>query len=148
MKIYLGADHNGFTLKGQVLEYLQKRGCDVIDKGDTKFDANDDFPVFAAQVATAIVSSEDEQSRGVLICGSGQGMMIAANRFKGIRAGLGWSIKATHDLRNDEDCNVLCLPSAILKDGEWQAIIDEWLKTPFAAAGRYVRRNKELDSLC
>ncbi len=75
-------------------------------------------------------------------------MLMAANRFRGIRAGLGWSKKAAEDLRNDEDNNVLALPAELLSDdAQWQEIIDTWLTTPFAGAERYRRRIRQLDEM-
>lgn len=148
MEIFIGADHNGYDMKSRVTNYLRKRGIDVIDEGDEVRDPEDDFPVYAKRVVTAILGSQDQDPRGILICGSGQGMAIAANRHKGIRAGLGYSETAARSTRNDEDSNVLALPSEILtKDSGWQAVIDTWLNTPFADAPRYRRRNKQLDEL-
>ena len=145
MKIFIGADHNGYDLKKQVSEYLRKRGFDVVDEGDTERNPEDDFPVFAQAVVTAMLGTQDDDPRGILICGSGQGMMIAANRFRGIRAGLGWSVEAAQSIRNDEDSNVLALPAEILKGDSWKDVVDAWLATPFANAPRYRRRNKQLD---
>lgn len=148
MKIYLGADHNGFGLKAQVAEYLRKSGHDVIDEGDDNLDPNDDFTVYASRVVNGMLSDSDHTARGILICGSGQGMAIAANRYKGIRAGLGWGVEAARSTRNDEDSNVLALPSQILDEpNEWQPVVDTWLNTPFAGAARFKRRNAQLDQL-
>ena len=147
MKIFLGADHNGYDLKERVEHYLLSHGYEVIDCGDEQLNPDDDFTVFAARVVHAM-RVEGEHAKGILICGSGQGMAIAANRFKGIRAGLGWSVQAARSTRNDEDSNVLALPAEVLHDkAQWQAVVDAWLKTPFAAATRYKRRNKQLDEL-
>ena len=146
MRIFIGADHNGYDLKHQVTDYLRKRGIDVEDEGDEQRDPDDDFPVFAQRVVTAILGSQDPDPRGILICGSGQGMMMAANRFKGIRAGLGWNAEAARSIRNDDDSNVLALPAEILtKENDWQDVVDTWINTPFANAPRYKRRNKQLD---
>ena len=149
MQIFVGSDHNGFAMKQEVISYLQKSGHSTVDVGDKKLDPNDDFPVFAAKAVTAIKTSNDPDSRAILICGSGQGMMIAANRFKGIRAGLGWSVEAAKGIRNDEDSNVLALPSELLTTNKELAhnVINAWLDTPFAGAARYKRRNQELDDL-
>ena len=148
MIIYLGSDHNGFHLKEKIEKYLKKRGYVVVDEGGDKLDPKDDFTVYASRVINAMKSSSDSDSRGVLVCGSGQGMMIAANRFKGIRAGLGWSEDAAREVRNDEDSNVLAIPAEIMgSDTKWQNIIQTWLDTPFAGAARYKRRNAELDKL-
>ncbi len=148
MKIFIGADHNGFDLKKKVTEYIRKQGIDVEDEGDEQRDSDDDFPVFAQRVVNAMQSTQDNDPRGILICGSGQGMVMAANRFKGIRAGLGFSVEAATSIRKDEDSNVLALPAEILMDdSSWKQIVDAWLSTPFAGAPRYKRRNKQLDDL-
>jgi ribose 5-phosphate isomerase B len=74
-------------------------------------------------------------------------MMMAANRFKGVRAGLGWSAEAARSIKNDEDANVLALPSEVLHGDEWKQVVDTWLTTPFAGAPRFKRRNRQLDEL-
>lgn len=148
MLIYLGADHRGYYLKERIQKYLEKRGHWAIDEGDEKLDPEDDFTIFATRVVNAIKASDDPDPRGILVCGSGQGMAIAANRHRGIRAGLGWCEEAARSTRNDEDSNVLALPAEILENGnEWQNIIDTWLSTPFAGAERYKRRIRQLDEL-
>jgi ribose 5-phosphate isomerase B len=148
MNIYVASDHMGFELKKQVIDYLNKLGYMAEDAGDREYDANDDFPIFATSAVVKMLSSDDKNARAILICGSGQGMLMAANRFKGVRAGLGWSVEASRGIRNDEDSNVLAIPSRHLDSQEkWQPVVDAWLNTPFAGAPRYVRRNNELDQL-
>jgi ribose 5-phosphate isomerase B len=149
MKIYIGADHNGYGPKKLLSEYLIKAGHEVEDIGDKTFDPDDDFPVFASTAANKVLSSDNKDARGVLICGSGQGMVMAANRHKGIRAGLGWSVSAAKSIRNDEDSNIIALPSELFRGSgkEAFAVVDAWLNTPFAGAARYLRRNRELDEL-
>ena len=147
MKIFLGADHNGYHLKERIEKYLISRGYDVVDEGDERLNPEDDFTVFASRVVHAM-KAEGDSARGILVCGSGQGMAIAANRHKGIRAGLGWSVEAARSTRNDEDSNVLALPAEILvSDKDWKPVIDTWLNTHFAGAARYKRRNTQLDDL-
>ena len=92
MKIYLGADHQGFHLKEQIFAYLAKRGYDVEDMGGTVLDPSDDFPLFAQAVSLKVLGSDEKDPRGILICGGGQGVAMAANRFKGIRASVIWEI--------------------------------------------------------
>jgi len=150
MKIYLGADHNGFHLKERVLAYLAKHGYDVEDIGDHELNPEDDFPVFAQSAALKVIGSTDDDPRAILLCGGGQGMAMAANRFKGIRASVIWDAFEAKMTRNDNDSNVLCLSSRMFEDPEdisWQGVIETWLNTPFAAAPRYKRRNAELDEL-
>lgn len=149
MKIFLGSDHQGFHLKERVFAYLVKHGYDVEDVGDKTLDPNDDFPEFAQAAALQIIGSNNPDPRGILLCGGGQGMAIAANRFRGIRASVIWDAYEAKMTRNDNDSNVLCLPSRMLDvdDNVWQGIIETWLNTPFAAAVRFKRRNAQIDEL-
>ena len=149
MKIYLGADHQGFAMKEEVFAYLAKRGYDVEDVGDRELDPNDDFPEFAQMAALKVLGDENDDAKAILLCGGGQGMCMAANRFRGIRASVIWDAYEAKMTRNDNDSNILCLPSRVLHDEPklWQDIIDTWLNTPFAAAPRYKRRNAQIDEL-
>ena len=153
MKIFLGADHGGFHLKEKIAAYLSKRGIAWEDVGGKTLDPNDDFPQFA-QMAAIKVLGEDEKTdpRAILICNGGQGMAMAANRFRGIRAAVIWDKFEARECRNDNNSNVLCLPARVVDaSGDdleiWKEIVDEWIATPFAGAPRYVRRNAELDDI-
>lgn len=147
MKIFLGADHNGFEMKRQLAEFLKRSGYEVVDEGDKKLAPEDDFPQFAARVVTAMLASDEEDPRGILICGSGQGMVMAANRYKGIRASLVWDVEEARLSRNDDNSNILCLPSSLIDERTAEVITNVWLNTPFAAAPRFKRRLAELDEL-
>ena len=149
MNIYLGADHNGFALKERVFAYLAKRKYDVQDVGDTELDPEDDFPHFAQIAALRVLGDESDNARAILLCGGGQGMCMAANRFNGIRASVVWDAYEAKMTRYDNNSNILCLPARILDDNEelWQEIIDTWLETDFADAARFKRRNAQLDQL-
>ena len=149
MKIYLGSDHQGFHLKEKIFAYLAKNGYEVEDVGDKILDPDDDFPEFAFMVATKILGSEDDDPRGSLLCGGGQGMAMAANRVNGIRAAVIWDAHEAKTTRNDNNSNVLALPSRVLEGDKeaWQGIVETWLNTPFAGAARYERRNRKLDEL-
>lgn len=149
MKIYLGSDHRGFHLKEDVFAYLAKHGYDVEDVGDQTPDPEDDFPEFAQAAALKVIGSTDEDPRAILLCGGGQGMAITANRFRGIRASVIWDAYEAKMTRNDNDSNILCLPSRVLEDekGTWQGILETWLSTPFASAPRYKRRNAQIDDI-
>lgn len=147
MKIYLAADHNGFDMKRHLAEFLRRKGFAVADEGDKKLDMADDFPQFAARAVAAIKASDDADPRGILICGSGQGMCMAANRYKSIRASLCWDIEEAHASRNDDDSNVLCLPARFITNEQAESIVSVWLDTPFAAASRFKRRIKQMDDL-
>jgi len=148
MKIFLGSDNNGFHLKEKVFAYISKHGYDAEDVGDKVLDKDDDFPQFAAQAAIKVIGSEDPDPRAILLCGGGQGMAMAANRFTGIRASVVWDAHEAKETRHDNDSNVLSLPARILEDEAlWQDIVQTWLKTPFAGAERYRRRNRQIDEL-
>jgi ribose 5-phosphate isomerase B len=147
VKIFIGADHNGFEYKSQLAKALELAGHEVVDEGDLTIDPNDDFPQFASKVVNALLGANDTEARGILVCGSGQGMCMAANRFKGIRAALCWNINEARASRNDDDANVLCLSSKYLSLEESGSIMATFLSTPFAGAPRYVRRIQQLDQL-
>lgn len=136
-------------MKEKVFAYLAKRGYDIETVGDQALDPDDDFPEFAQAAALKIIGSNDKDPRGILLCGGGQGMAMAANRFRGIRASVIWDAFEAKMTRNDNDSNILCLPSRVLEDDEkaWQGIIETWLSTPFATAARFKRRNAQIDEL-
>jgi ribose 5-phosphate isomerase B len=141
MKIYLGADHNGFHLKDTIFAYLSKRNHDVEDVSGKELDKNDDFPEFAQMAALKVIGDEDDDARAILLCGSGQGMAI--------RATVIWDAVEAKIARNDIDSNIICLPARILEndDQEWKDIIDTWLDMPFANAPRFRRRNAQIDEV-
>jgi len=146
MKIYIGADHNGFDLKQTLTEELTRAGYTVVDDGSER-NPEDDFPIIAAKVIASMKASDDNDARGILICGSGQGMCMAANRYKGIRSSLVWSVEEARASRNDDDSNVLCLPARYVNAADALRLAEAWLSTAFAGAPRYKRRIKELDQM-
>ena len=147
MKIFLGSDHNGYQLRTKINKLLISNGYDVVDEGDKSPDPKDDFPVFASKVVRDMLASDENEPMGILICGSGQGMAMAANRFRGIRASVVWDLEEARSSRNDDNSNVLCLPARLLDEKQAINIVETWIKTPFAAATRFNRRINELDRL-
>lgn len=150
MKIYLGSDHQGFHMKADIMAYLSKRGYDVEDIGPKELDPDDDFPIFAQAVALKVLGSDSDDPRGILICGGGQGVAMAANRFRGIRASVIWDAFEAKMTRYDNDSNVLCLPARVFADTDaavWQGVLETWITTEYANAPRFKRRNAELDQL-
>jgi ribose 5-phosphate isomerase B len=147
MKVFLGSDHNGYHLKSELAEYLQRAGYEVVDVGDAKPDPEDDFPVFAHKVVTELLTEGDEVARGILLCGSGQGMCMAANRFQRIRAALGYDRESVRSARNDDNANILCLPANSLPEENLNVLAETFLNTPFADAPRFRRRLAQLDEL-
>ncbi len=140
--IYLGADHAGFRLKTAIKKHLEEQGLDYKDLGDNKLIADDDYPDYAKKVAKAVATHKDHF--GILVCGSGHGMSIAANRHKKIRAILGFSAEAAIVARHDSDSNVLCLAGRFLNTDHALNIVDHFLKTPFSGEERHTRRIKKL----
>ncbi len=147
IKVFIAADHNGYELKHQLLEYLDLKGFEAIDCGDQKLDNVDDFPKFAVKAVNQLLGSNDLNNRAILICGSGQGMCMAANRFKGIRASLCTSTSLAYDARNDDDSNVLCLSSKEISKSDNINILNVFLTTEFSKASRFVRRINQLDEI-
>jgi len=145
MKIFLGADHNGWKIKEGLEAYLLHEGFEVEDLGDKGLDPNDDFPKYSAKVATAVLANKD--SKGILLCGSGQGVCMVANRFNGIRASLIWNEYEARSSRNDDDANIMCLPAHELDLKKAQKLVDIWLKSQFEGAARFNRRIKQMDEL-
>lgn len=131
MPIYLGVDHRGFQLKETLKNYLKEQGYDLIDLGNDHYDENDDYPDFAIKVVEK-VSENLENNRGILICGSGAGMAITANKFKGIRAALACSEGMAEMFKDNDDVNVLVLASDFVKSEQAVKITEIWLKTSFS----------------
>lgn len=145
MKIFLGADHGGYELKNAVYEHLVHSGHDVEDLGAKTLEPGDDFPQYAFTVATKVLGEDD--SRGLLFCKRANGMAMASNRLMGIRAAIGWDMESAIESREDNDANILCVPSLMLDPESTFDIIDKWLETKFEAKDRYIRRNKQIDEL-
>lgn len=143
MVIYLGADHRGFELKEYLKGVLGRRGYPVVDLGAAAYDEEDDYPDIAATVAKK-VSANVETSRGILLCGSGVGVAVVANKFPQIRAALVVSPDQAFDSRNDDDANVLALGANYLDGAAAEKIAVAWLSTPFAKDPRFARRLHKL----
>jgi ribose 5-phosphate isomerase B len=147
MKVYIGADHDGFEFKSSLTQALQRAGHEVVDVGNTAIDGNDDFPQFADALVTELKVANDPEARGILISGSGHGMAMAANRFTRIRASLCWSTNSARTARNDDDSNVLCLSSRYLSLEEAGSIMATWLATPFGGDPGAQRHIQQIDEL-
>jgi len=146
MKIYIGADHAGYELKNQLKEHLIHAGHEVEDVGAKTLDEDDDYPRFAYALAAKILGGDDDD-RGVLICGSGQGMSMAANRVNGVRAALAWNAESAKAARADDNANVLVLPARFIVESDAAAMVDAWLATKFKSNPKYLRRLDELEEL-
>jgi ribose 5-phosphate isomerase B len=146
MVIYIGADHRGFELKEYLKKFLKSLGYEVVDRGNFGKDENDDYPDFAAVVARD-VSIEHETAKGILICGSGAGMCIVANKFMYVRAALAMNSDQAFDARNDDDVNILCLAADYLNPEEARKIVFTWLQASFEGAERFRRRLNKIQQI-
>jgi len=146
MLIYLGADHRGFALKKELKTHLESSGYEVIDFGNKTLNENDDYVDFARDVA-AHVSKDPSLGKGVLICGSGVGMDIVANKFRNVRASLCFSPDHAMAARSDDDPNILVLPADFLDEGQTKQIVSAWLQTPFSGEEKYTQRLKKIEAL-
>ncbi len=143
MKYYIGSDHAGFAVKGLVAEMLRNRGYEVEDLG-TDSDKRVDYPDYAEKVARAVVA--DPGSRGVLICGTGIGMSIAANKIDGIRAAHCHDWYTAKMARAHNDANILCFGERVSGPGVIESMIDAFVTTPFEG-GRHEGRVEKIMAL-
>jgi ribose 5-phosphate isomerase B len=138
MKITIGADHAGYEMKRQLVQFVEKLGHSVHDVGTFEPEKPDDYPDYAVLVAEDIRSGQAE--RGILVCGSGVGVSVAANKFKGIRAGLCHDHYSAHQGVEHDDMNVLVLGSRIIGPMLAQDAVEAFLKASFSGEERHVRR--------
>lgn len=140
--IPIAADHAGFEMKGKLVDTLRELGYEPQDFGAHSPDASD-YPDYAHPVARAVANGEAR--RGVLLCGSGIGMDIVANRYPGVRALVAWNADMAELSRKHNDTNVVVLPSRFISHEESREILKRWLATDFEG-GRHVRRVEKIDS--
>jgi ribose 5-phosphate isomerase B len=144
MVIYIGADHRGFNHKKVIKEYLAGLGYTVVDMGNENYDELDDYPDFAEKVAEKISIGG---GRGILICGSGAGVDIVANKFPGVRSALVFNTEQAIDVRADDDANILSLAADYTTEEDVKKIISLWLSTDFSGEEKYKRRLKKIEQL-
>ncbi len=145
MTVYLGADHRGYGLKEFLKKFLNKRGYRLVDLGNYSYEKKDDYPDFAAKVAAKI--SKNPKDRGIIVCGSGVGVDVVANKFKKARSVLGFSPAQVKAARTDDDVNILSL-SADFKGGQEAAkLAGIFLETPFKKAPRFKRRLRKISKI-
>ena len=142
MKVAIGADHGGYNYKEELIKYIEGLGYQTEDFGT--YDNNScDYPIFAQKVASSVVDGNCE--RGILICGTGIGMAIAANKYKGIRAALCSDLFSAKATREHNDSNILCLGARVIDLQLAKDITSIWLNTPFSGEERHVRRIKMIE---
>lgn len=145
MNVAVGADHAGFALKTTVIETIRALGHDVIDCGAFTLVPGDDYPDFSAAVARAVI--EGRAQRGVLVCGSGVGASVAANKFAGVRSALCHDTYSAHQGVEDDDMNVLALGARVIGPALAGELVATFLRAVFSGAERHERRLAKVRAL-
>ncbi|OGD43295.1 hypothetical protein A2567_02275 [Candidatus Azambacteria bacterium RIFOXYD1_FULL_42_11] len=145
MMLYIGADHRGYKLKEALKAYLRELSFPFEDLGALSYDPNDDYPDFSVAVAGKVADQPEAGqplagNRGILICGSGVGVDVVANKIKGIRSALCFDVIQAKTSRNDDNTNVLSLASDFISEEKAKEIVKVWLETSYAKLERYERR--------
>lgn len=145
MKIYIGADHRGYELKEKIAKWLFDMDFEFMDLGADHLDPTDDYVKYATEVASMVAS--DENSLGILVCGSGVGVDIVANKFDGVRSAVGKDSLQVKAGRIDDDMNVLALAADYTTEKEAKAMLIAFLESRFSAKERYKRRLSDIEKI-
>ncbi len=145
MKIYIGADHKGYKLKEKINTWLFENDYSFEDLGALKFDPYDDYTKYASDVASLV--SDNKNSRGILLCGSGVGVDIVSNKFDGVRASIGKNREQVKAGRKDDDMNVLVIASDFTKEDEALDMVKAFLDSEFDHKKRHKRRLEEIEKI-
>ena len=145
MTIFIGADHRGFELKNKLLEYLQEKNIRVEDLGALQYEKTDDASDFAFKVSQAVL--QNPAYLGIVICGSGVAVNIAANRLKGILCGIGFDVEQVKHMKAWDHTNILALAADYFDLEKAKLLVDAFIETPFGVEERMLRRVKKLDEL-
>ncbi|NIO72719.1 MAG: ribose 5-phosphate isomerase B [Anaerolineae bacterium] len=138
MRIAIGVDHGGFPLKGPIVDYLTTAGHEVLDLGAYNIDPGDDYPDYAKAVGEAVLQGEAE--RGIIVCGSGVGACVAANKLPGIRAGLCHDTYSAHQAVEHDNINVLCLGARVIGVALALELVQAFVSATFSGEERHRRR--------
>ena len=137
MKIFIGSDHRGYELKEKLKDFLEEENIDFEDLGNLKYNPKDDYPDIALKVAKNVI---EEEGKGILLCGSGQGVCVAANKIKGIRAGVLYNEELAKQAVEDDDINILCLATNHISEELAKSIVKTFINTEFSRKKRHIRR--------
>ena len=150
MRIHIGADHAGLELKSALIQHFTANGHEVKDHGPYEYDALDDYPDFCIPAAQAVVN--DPGSLGIVIGGSGNGEQISANKVKGVRAALAWSIETAKLAKQHNNANVVAIGGRMHSIDECKTILEAFIAEPFSNDERHIRRIDKIsgfeDSCC
>ena len=142
MRLHIGSDHAGLELKTELIAHLVNSGHDVTDHGPYEYDALDDYPVFC--IPAAVAAAKDPTSLGIVLGGSGNGEQMAANKVKGIRAALAWSVETAKLARDHNNANVIAVGGRMHEISFVKEIIDTFIAAPFSNDERHIRRIKKI----
>lgn len=142
--IFLGSDHRGYLAKEKIKKNLNSKNIQYIDLGVDSNKNPVDYPDYALKVSCQIT---DRADRGILICQTGIGMCLAANKVKGIRAAVVWNLELAKKSRRDNDANVLCLPAKYVASKNLAQIVNTWLETKFSEDQRHIKRLQKIKKL-
>ncbi|MFH1611753.1 MAG: ribose 5-phosphate isomerase B [bacterium] len=142
--IYIGADHAGYNLKEEIKKYLGELNQEFEDLGNKELDSEDDYPDFAVAVSKKVAETGE---RGILLCGTGIGMVIVANKIKGVRATICCDEYMAKQAREHNNVNVLCLGGRVFDVERAKKIIASWLDTDFTGEERHVRRLEKIETI-
>ncbi|MDO8743174.1 MAG: RpiB/LacA/LacB family sugar-phosphate isomerase [Candidatus Azambacteria bacterium] len=144
--LYIGSDHRGYNLKETLKIYLQELNYVFEDLGAKELIPDDDYPDYALAVAKK-VAENPETNHGILLCGSGVGVDIVANKIKNIRSALCFDVKQAQASRNDDNTNILSLPADFISESLAKEIVKIWLETPFSGLEHHARRIEKIKKI-
>lgn len=143
--LFIASDHGGYQLKKRLLRYIQNElKLNITDMGPHEYVETDDYPDYAIPLAKQVAESK---GRGILICKNGVGVCIAANKVKGIRAGLSYNLMSAETMVLDDDTNIICLPAKLGSDEHHLAMVKRWLETEASQNERHIRRREKVTNL-
>lgn len=145
MKIYLGTDHRGYELKEKIFKWLIQNDYLVEDLGAYEYDPKDDYTLYASKVASVV--GKDNNYRGILLCGSGVGVEVVANKFDGVRASIGKTPEQVRAGRKDDDMNILVIAADFTAFEEVKEMLLAFLKTKFSGEDRYIKRIEDIKKI-
>lgn len=145
MKIFIGADHRGYELKEKIAKWLFDMEYPYQDLGANHLDSSDDYTKYAGEVASLVAKTEN--GRGILLCGSGVGVDVVANKFDGIRASIGKDVFQVEAGRNDDDMNILVIAADYTDEKDAKAMLIAFLETKYSGKAKYERRLQEIKEI-
>ena len=135
-EVFIGSDHRGFNLKNKIVENLREEGWNVVDVSN-KYDPDDDYPDISIDLGEKVITNN---GLGILICGSGAGVCVGANKVKGVRAALAFNSRQARKMKEDDDINVVCLSADFVSEEDNLEIVKEFLNAIFMTEERFIRR--------